>query len=161
MREFKFRVWDKKQKTMFYTEPDSADPKHDWTRNGEYTNLSFHIDFKLKDKWWKAIDKNLTIMQYTGKKGFSDRNIYEGDILFYEEAGDDGDERHWLVVLWIEEWSMFASVFIDEYKKYLEKGAEALDEVMFWTYTLERCDHYHYAGNIFEDPQLLDEHESD
>jgi hypothetical protein len=97
-------------------------------------------------------------MQFTGKLGHNERELYEGDIVFYEEAGDDGDERHWLVIIWIPEWSMFASVFIDEYLKFLEKGAEAMDEVMFWTYTLQESENYHYAGNIYENKDLLEKH---
>lgn len=93
--------------------------------------------------------------QFTGKLGFNNRELYEGDIVFYEEAEEDGDRRYYLVIIWIAEWSMFASLHIDEYKKFLLEGAEALDEVMFWTYTLQKSENFHYAGNIHENPELL------
>ena len=95
------------------------------------------------------------LIRFTGKKGFNDRELYEGDIVFYEEKTDEGDERYYLVIVWIQEWSMFASLHLDEYKTYLEFGAKELDESMFWTYTLEESEHYHYAGNIFENVDLL------
>jgi hypothetical protein len=94
-------------------------------------------------------------MQFTGKLGFNEKELYEGDIVFYEEATDDGDRRYYLVITWIAEWCMFASLHLDEYKKYIEHGADELDENLFWTYPLEESEHFHYAGNIYQNPELL------
>lgn len=95
-------------------------------------------------------------MDFTGKKAHNGREIYEGDILFFEEERDNGDVRNYVVVVWIEEWAMFAHLLIPEYNAYLSKGAEAIDETMFWTYTMDiDSEDYHYAGNIFENPDLL------
>lgn len=140
MRQFKFRAFHKAQKKMF--EVFSFCDKFIKFINGDYTL-----------KWNR--DEFEPIMQFTGKLGFNKRELYEGDIVFYEEAEETGDRRYWLVIVWIEEWSMFASVFTDEYKKYLEKGAEVLDEGLFWTYTLQESEHFHYAGNIYQNPDLL------
>jgi hypothetical protein len=106
--------------------------------------------------WMTQEEANMVLVESTGKKGFNDKDLYEGDIVFYEEATDEGDRRFWLVILWIKEWSMFASLMLDEYKKYIEHGIEELDETMFWTYTLEVSEHFHYAGNLFENPELLE-----
>lgn len=95
------------------------------------------------------------ILQYTGKKGFNERELYEGDIVFYEEAEEGGDRRYYLVIVWVAEWSMFASLHVDEYKKYIENGKDELDEPLFWTYTLEDSEHFHFAGTIYETPELL------
>jgi hypothetical protein len=97
----------------------------------------------------------VTLMQFTGKKCYKEREVYEGDILFYEQEEDGGDVRHYLVVVWIDEWSMFATLFVEEYNTYKLAGAKDLDEGLFWTYTLEDCANYHYAGNIYENPELL------
>ena len=95
------------------------------------------------------------LIQFTGHYGFGKKELYEDDIVFYEEEEETVDKRYYLVIIWIHEWSMFASLQVDEYLKYRENGAESLDEFMFWTYTLEESEHYHYAGNIHQNPGLL------
>lgn len=97
-----------------------------------------------------------SIGQFTGHKTIKDKELYESDIVFVEESEDDKDVRYYLVIVWIPEWSMFASLHLDEYHKFLKEGHRAIDEVMFWTYTLENSEtDFHYAGNIFENPELL------
>jgi uncharacterized phage protein (TIGR01671 family) len=100
--------------------------------------------------------EDTTVLQYTGKKCFNDKEVYEGDILFYEDESEDEDKRYYLVVTWITEWCMFATLHLDEYRKYLSGGAKELDEVLFWTYPVTESDGYHYAGNIHQNPELLD-----
>lgn len=52
---------------------------------------------------------------------------------------------------------MFAWLTNGEYIKYQDIGADALDEESFWTYTLENSEQYHYAGNIFDNADLLNQ----
>lgn len=139
MREIKFRAWDSNHKVMITPYCELRDGNF-WGEDCTNTGISVNHE---------------NVMQFTGKKGYNDRELYEGDIIFYEEQTDEGDERFYLAIVWVSEWSMFASLFIDEYKNYVEHGADALDEVMFWTYTLEKSDYFHYAGNIYENPELL------
>lgn len=116
-------------------------------------------------KFWDDILKQFTQhtisipesieVRKTGKECHGKRDIWEGDILFYEEETDEGDIRQYLVVTWIQEWCMFACLNIDEYHKYQEQGADALDETMFWTSALQESEMYHYAGNIYQNPELL------
>lgn len=144
MREIKFRAWtgEKIITEFLVARPQFCDPLKVMTER----------QFAMQTYGFK----DYVLMQFTGKKGFNDRELYEGDIVFYEEATENGDERFYLVIIWIEEWSMFASVFIDEYLKYIDNGSESLDEGLFWTYTLERdVAYFHYAGNIYENPELL------
>lgn len=100
-----------------------------------------------------------TLSPFTGKKCVNGEEIYQGTIVFVEEEeGIDNpkDVRYYLVIVWIPEWCLFASLHLDEYQKYLKDGAEALDESMFWTYTMEGSEeHFHYAGNIHQNPELL------
>lgn len=147
-RELKFRAYDPVLKGMipdmenwidfkgnYYTTPDY---RHD-TPNTEITQGVDYI-----------------IMQYTGRKSIKGRELYEGDIVFVEESEPDGDKRYYLVIVWIPEWAMFASLHMDEYHKFLESGYEVLDETLFWTYTLETSEKdFHYAGNIYENPELV------
>ena len=60
MREIKFRVWDKNKKQMFY--PDDFGNKIKLP--GEDVNKKYSI-----------------YMQYTGLKDKNDKEIYEGDII--------------------------------------------------------------------------------
>ena len=54
---------------------------------------------------------------------------------------------------------MFAWICITdgEYQKYLDEGAESLDEFMFWTYTFNEDDiaKANICGNIHQNPELL------
>jgi uncharacterized phage protein (TIGR01671 family) len=139
MKEIKFRAWSNNPKDMLYHGVDGVE-----------------IYVHSKSAFKGSYDYNdIVLMQYTGKKCHNNREVYECDILFYEEETTEGDVRYYLVVTWIEEWSMFATLFIEEYRTYLREGSKGLDEGMFWTYTIEECDTYHYAGNIHQNPELI------
>lgn len=104
-----------------------------------------------------AFSQDAIFMQFTGHQTINNKELYEGDIVFVEETENDGDKRYYLVIVWIPEWSMFASLHLDEYQKFLSEGSKALDEVMFWTYTLESAEtDFHYAGNIFHNQELIE-----
>jgi len=96
-----------------------------------------------------------TICRCTGKHLAKGNKVFEGTIAFHEVELDEGDERTYLVCVWLDEWSMFAWLTIGEYIKYQDMGSEALDEQSFWTYTLEDSEQYHYAGNIYDNPELI------
>lgn len=100
-------------------------------------------------------------MQFTG---FFDKNnveVYEGDIFRVEEDGDEIDTQdriYYLVVVWVKEWGMFCTLRIaDEYWDYTHEGIKAIDEPMFWTYTLEDTNdrRFFLAGNVYQNPELL------
>lgn len=64
----------------------------------------------------------------------------------------------YLVIVWVQEWTMFATLRVDdEYPAYIANGIQALDEPMFWTYTLEDTDSQKHflCGNIYENGHLL------
>lgn len=68
MREIKFRAWDDKAKAMI-----SAD------------NLAFETYLPL---WMQFKGSTLQFMQYTGLDDDSNKEIYEGDILYFEEESE-------------------------------------------------------------------------
>lgn len=88
-----------------------------------------------------------TVGQYTGLEDRNGKDIYEGDIL------KDTDENIVLVV-WVNEWGMFGSLFNSEYIDY--KNGKTLDESMFWTFPIE-CNAVEAIGNIHDNPELLND----
>lgn len=136
-REIKFRAW----------------------RDGEMIYQSENGYHELA-RLFNRIHSNHSVMQFTGRKDKNDKEIYEGDVFRVEEDGaEDGtDMIYHLVIVWIKEWTMFACLRIhDEYKQYLYLGIKALDEPMFWTYTLEDTNdrRFYHCGNIHENPEIL------
>lgn len=84
------------------------------------------------------------------------RKIFEGDIFFEEIEGDEGDRRLYVVTTWIEEKSMFSFLTSEEYIGYEHYGVGALDETMPYEFDNESMKRYHYAGNIYDNRDLLE-----
>lgn len=139
-RELKFKAWNPVEKVMGrpFTVRDLLSCYHE----------ADHID-----------QTDIIYRQYVGLEDKNGREIYEGDIFRIEEVGTDTiDIMIWVVVVWVQEWAMFCTLRVeDEYPGYLANGLDALDEPMFWTYTLEDTnDRKHFlCGNIYENPELL------
>ncbi len=70
-REIKFRAWDKKFKEMIFDIQTPNGPPQPYF-------FGYYLD-----------NKGFDIMQFTGLKDRNDKEIYEGDILYWEDFADD------------------------------------------------------------------------
>jgi uncharacterized phage protein (TIGR01671 family) len=149
-REIRFRGWHSVANKMFSPEEMAADqltllPTGTFINvNGTHTSLS------------TIYDRNKFIaLQSTGHTDSHNKEIFESDILRETIEWGDTDINNYYIVTWISEWCMFAALIDGEYENYLSKGAEALDEAMFWTFTIEKGNDFTVCGNIYEHPDYI------
>jgi uncharacterized phage protein (TIGR01671 family) len=155
-REIKFRIWDDGRKEWVHGPGDEINLFGECILFGEL--------LRRPDDTLVSLDElnNIQALQFTGLHDKNGKEIYEGDIFRVEEDGaeDETDKIYFLVIVWVSEWAMFATLRVsDEYPAYLNEGVKALDEPMFWTYTLEDTSdrRFFLCGNIFQNPELLTE----
>jgi hypothetical protein len=109
MREIKFRAWDTKNNEMRSWD----DISRNWTM----------LELERQS--------NCIIMQSTGLKDKSGKDIWEGDIL----GGDFN--REYSEVFFNEKWAQFMT------RSHISTGS------------LNKIDHLEVIGNIYENPELL------
>ncbi len=129
MREIKFRVWDKKENEMFYS-----------NMYQNKTSMIYGLGNFLKE----CSDIEEPIMQYTGFKDKNGVEIYEGDLLqsFY----DDGEIHE---VIWHEESASFrVATYLDN------RHGGSFAELFFMDDIHENCNKI--IGNIYENTELLE-----
>jgi uncharacterized phage protein (TIGR01671 family) len=124
MREIKFRVWDEEDQKMYYDM--CFIPDWGFIKNG------------YEDCPWTDTFESRIVMQYTGVKDANAKEIYEDDILQW----DDEDEVTQVIV----EWSQGGFIFLiinDPYNLWKETDMSYVDE-------------YKIIGNKHENPELLE-----
>lgn len=155
MREIKFRGWHTGANKMFSAEEMAAD-QLTLLPTGNFINV--HGGSTAMSTIYQR-DKFIPL-QFTGLKDKNGKEIYEGDIFRIEEEADGPDRIIYVVVTWVKEWAMFCTLLVeDEYKAYLSIGLKALDEPLFWLYTLEDTNSrkHFLCGNIYQNPELLND----
>lgn len=162
MKELKFRAFDKLTKKMspafaLFGEFTLIGGIHAWQHEEAE---SIGIDYgspQYQDSLSRLND--LEVMQSTGLEDKNGTLIFEGDIFRIEEETDGIDETLYVVIIWVQEWTMFCTLrTIGEYPDYLDRGIQALDEPMFWTYTLEDTNSrkHFLCGNLYQNAELLE-----
>ena len=129
-REIKFRAWLKEEKKIVNVETiDFTDKSIQYLEKSEIINAYLLRRVSFDD---------VELMQYTGLNDKNDKEIYEGDILFFR------DENTKYVVVWQDAAFIIKSI---EIRKYSEK--------MCWLDDTEIC--CEIVGNIYENKNLLEE----
>lgn len=93
--------------------------------------------------------KDFIFLQSIGKEDKKGKEIYEGDMYLSDWEHNGKKEQFTYVITYIKEWTMFASLEINEYEKYKEAGIDGLDEAMFWTYPVLDSKNIEILGNIY------------
>jgi len=131
MREIKFRIWDKSQK-KFLDYPC-------------YFNSKDFNEFTAFDRYFKCDEDGCIVQQFTGVKDKNGKEIYEGDIVFFDDHEIASKpyigraEVFWcddLTLCNSPQWALWAIGEKSGYYGYLIGEIEVI-------------------GNIFENPDLL------
>src|SRR5690625_4399673 len=136
MREIKFRVFDKDYKKMHIVGKDRHDSLTCWDGQVQYYNL--------QNGEGSGEHGSYILMQFTGLTDKNGKEIYEKDIL-------DFDNRKHIVTFDNGGFGIWKDVRVDLYSNQMRKLHEPL-----WNLVVDECE---VIGNIYEHPHLLEESE--
>ena len=133
-REIKFRVWDKLRKTM-----------------------CSHEDINIWDRFMKddMINQYAPLMQYTGLKDKNGKEIYEGDIIKFSNHVDEVYEEIGVVDFDLSECGYKATYKTREFNNIM--GYYGRTNCIYLINNKEYECEYEVIGNIYENPELLEE----
>lgn len=131
-RDIKFRAWDGEK--MIY--PTDEHINANWTFDRGYLTcecLTCH-EALFDDKYIKFYP----IMQFTGLHDALDMEIWEGDIVSYED-------HEWEVVFWYDRWDM------------VNRDKSVRDDDIPDDPGFTKWDFCRVIGNIYENPELIED----
>lgn len=117
------------------------------TNTGLYMKLKEEVNWRIGHIVPRG-NETLKKKLYTGLKVKNNRKLFDGDIVFHEIEMDYGDERTYVVCIWVVEWGRYAFFTYPEFFEYTTNGIEALEDD--GTYGIKESELYTYAGNIVE-----------
>ena len=147
MREFKarrikFRVFDRMSKSTHIVGTDI----HDSVQTDETDNEIFYYNYQCGegsityDEELPEDNSGFILMQYTGLKDKNDKEIYEGDIVKFNAIAPMSDIPD----------AFIGTVEFIECAFYVTYGKQGF-------YLFDECHQWEIIGNIYENPELLEE----
>ncbi|HIJ11040.1 TPA: hypothetical protein HA278_03195 [Candidatus Woesearchaeota archaeon] len=138
MREIKFRAWDKDHKIMFLPEKDTdAGVRF----SDEYGYCRIHY-FKNEESTTEHHECDCVWMQFTGLKDAGGKDVYEGDVIKYDESPLVNTIRFrngsFVTV------NPFCCKHCDEGYSYIEPLGDVMSK-------------FTVIGNIYKNPELIQE----
>lgn len=129
MREFKFRAWSDETKMMYHSHRPNGTNNPMWSY----------------DSVFRANNPKTHIMQYTGTKDKNDKEIYEGDILQIKDR--------------FVMWSRTNGQIVEDVNVVVEWSGSGfrprrLGNTRTWILDMSQ---YEVVGNIYENPELLED----
>jgi len=135
-REIKFRVWDKNERQMY----PLVDFNQTWISVPVMDEDGGHLEQRKKD--------DVELMQYTGLKDKSGKEIYEGDVVKFTEKCCDNAYSSF-VINWDDISASFVcSDFKGRYYRWLSSMKPD-------THFSVKYESKKIIGNIYENPELL------
>lgn len=148
MRQIKFRAWEKEIKYMFtFKEFDNATGGLVEAGNNAIKESGSIIPGGL---FIPTKDKNMVIMQYTGRKDKHGKEIYEGDVLKIPEWLHSNEQEK-CICTFDQENQCFPITGFGLYTKdnYSGRYKELVES--------DEWDEFEVIGNIYKNPELLEE----
>jgi len=141
MKTNKFKVWDKENKKMYPTEYELLKEIH-FNEEGEVDYVII-AEFLPDESWAFKELKNIKLIQYTTLKDINGKEIYEGDIVI-DKITEDRKE------ICIVEWSC-------NYNAGFNLRPINYPNCTPFRLGLDLQKDYEIIGNIFENPELLEQ----
>ena len=150
MRNIKFRIYFKDEEE-FMTKPITIEDllHEDWI---DFENEKGTLSLPLKDfRFFYGKNENYEIMQYTGLKDKNGKEIYEGDIVLYQdwEQCYEGGGNDSFINKGIVEYNESNCCF-----NVTERATIDIEDVLY-----EGNEDLEVIGNIYDNPELLEEGE--
>lgn len=150
MRKFKFRAWDKDRECFLKCIIGNTDMENaGWICPLTYCDVNGEYD------WYH--NGTCAIMQYTGLKDRNGVEIYEGDIVKFEDVGEEGYEYKEAF-----DFTNRACVCWNNGRFELEKivyDNSAMLEYMYNSHEefINEFKGFEVIGNVYENPELLEQ----